>query len=36
MKIVFMRDVADIDRRLKTTRNILRELVKIAEGKKAA
>jgi transcription-repair coupling factor (superfamily II helicase) len=36
MKIVFMRDVADIDRRLKSTRNILRELVKVAEGKKAA
>jgi transcription-repair coupling factor (superfamily II helicase) len=36
MKIVFMRDVEDIDRRLKTTTAILRNLVRIAQGKKAA
>ncbi|TVR09745.1 MAG: transcription-repair coupling factor [Salinarimonadaceae bacterium] len=32
MKIVFMRDVEDIDRRLRTTTMILRDLVKIARG----
>ncbi|MFN3689044.1 transcription-repair coupling factor, partial [Salinarimonas sp.] len=36
MKIVFVRDVADLGRRLKTTKTILRNLVKIAEGKVAA
>ncbi len=36
MKIVFMRNVEDIDQRLKTTTAILRNLVRIAEGKKAA
>ena len=36
MKIVFSRDVANIDKRLKTTAVILRNLVKIAEGRRAA
>ena len=36
MKIVFMRAVEDLDQRLKTTTSILRNLVRIAEGKKAA
>ncbi|WP_372422403.1 transcription-repair coupling factor [Salinarimonas chemoclinalis] len=36
MKIVFSRDVEEVDRRLKVTKSILRNLVKIAEGKAAA
>jgi len=36
MRIVFTRDVEDLDERLKTTTGILRNLVRIAERKKAA
>jgi transcription-repair coupling factor (superfamily II helicase) len=36
MKIVFIRDVEDLDERLKATTAILRNLVRIAERKKAA
>ena len=33
---LFVRDIEDLDERLKTTAGILRNLVRIAEGKKAA
>jgi transcription-repair coupling factor (superfamily II helicase) len=36
MKIVFVRDVEDLDERLKTTAGILRHLARIAERKQAA
>src|SRR4051812_37922240 len=36
MRVVFVRDIEDLDERLKTTAGILRNLVRIAEGKKAA
>jgi hypothetical protein len=36
MKIVFMRDIEDLDERLKATTGILRNLVRIAERKQAA
>ena len=36
MKVVFIRDVEDLDERLKTTAGILRSLVRIAERKQAA
>jgi transcription-repair coupling factor (superfamily II helicase) len=36
MKIVFIREVEELDERLKTTASILRSLVRIAEMKKAA
>ena len=36
MRIVFIRDVEDLDERLKTTTGILRDLVRIAERRMAA
>ena len=36
MKIVFIRDVDDLDERLKVTTGILRNLVRIAEKTKKA
>ena len=36
MKIVFIRDVEELDERLKATAGILRNLVRIAERKQAA
>jgi transcription-repair coupling factor (superfamily II helicase) len=36
MRVVFVRDIEDLDERLKTTAGILRNLVRIAEGMKAA
>ena len=36
MRIVFIRDVEDLDERLKATTAILRNLVRIAERKQAA
>jgi transcription-repair coupling factor (superfamily II helicase) len=36
MRVVFIRDIEDLEERLKTTTGILRSLVKIAERKQAA
>ncbi len=36
MRVVFVRDVEDLDERLKASTSILRNLVRIAERKQAA